>query len=128
MLLNYMIQTIKLINKSTTGKSDWMCKSLYLISLSLKRQLTDKSAVNKHQIMPAIFSKALEKLTNINPFYENITIANDWENLSEQSDPELWKLLTKKNAKESYNRDQTDSDDNIERNEEAFFTFSGCDV
>ena len=84
-----MIQTIKLINKSTTGKSDWMCKSLYLISLSLKRQLTDKSAVNKYQIKPAIFSKALEKITNINPFYENIAIANDWENLSEQSDPEL---------------------------------------
>ena len=62
--------------------------------------MTDKSAVNEQQIWPALVSKAVEKLTKINPLYGNITIGNDWENLTEQSDPELWKLLINKNAKE----------------------------
>ena len=43
--------------------------------------------VNKQQIRPALVSAALEKLTKINPFYSNITIDNDWEDFSEQSDP-----------------------------------------
>ena len=43
--------------------------------------------VNKQQIRPALVNAALEKLTKINPFYSNITIDNDWEDFSEQSDP-----------------------------------------
>ena len=92
------------------------CDEEYLISLSLKRRLTDKSVVNKQQIRPALFNTALQKLTKINPFYSNITIHNDWEDLSEQLDLVLWKLLIDKNSGESNNRDQTDSDDNIEDN------------
>ena len=59
---------------------------------------------------------ALQKLTKINPFYSNITIHNEWEDLSGQSDLVLWKLLTDKNTGESNNRDQTDSGDDIEGN------------
>ena len=58
-----------------------------------------------------------ENLTKINPFYSNITIHNEWEELSQQSDPLLWKRLADKNAKESNSRDQTDSDDDIEGND-----------
>ena len=76
------------------------CYDEYLISLALKRWLTNKSTVNKQQIWPALVSKEVEKLTKINPLYGNIAIGNDWENLTEQSDPELWKLLTNKTAKE----------------------------
>ena len=72
--------------------------------------------VNKKQIGPALVNTALQKLTMINPFYSNITIHNEWEDLSKQSDPVLWKLLTDKNAGESNDRDRTDSDDYIEGN------------
>ena len=73
--------------------------------------------VNKQQIYPALVNMALQKLAQINLFYSNISIHNEWEDLSEQSDLVLWKLLTDKNARESNNRDQTDSDDDIEGND-----------
>ena len=41
------------------------------------------------------------------------------EDLCDQSGLVLWKLLTDKNARESNNRDQTDSDDDIEGNEKC---------
>ena len=93
------------------------CDEEYLISLALKRRLTDKSAVNKQNIRPAAVNRALKKLTEINPFYENVTIDSEWEDLSEQSDPELWRLLTDENTSTSKNDEQTDSDDNIEGND-----------
>ena len=92
------------------------CDEEYSISLLLKRRLTDKSVVNKQQIRPALVNTALQKLAQINPFYSNITIHNEWEDLIEQWDPVLWKLLTDKNGQESNNRDQTNSDDYIEGN------------
>ena len=65
--------------------------------------------VNKEQIHHALAHAALQPLTTINPFYSNITIDNEWGDLSEQSDPVLWKLLTDKNtdmnAKEPNNSD-----------------------
>ena len=93
------------------------CNEEYLISLALKRRLTDKSVVHKQQIRPAFVNRALQKLTEINPFYKDVIIDNEWEDLSEQSDPELWKLLTNENVREPNNGDQTDSDDNIEGND-----------
>ena len=65
-----------------------------MISLALNRQLTDKSVDNKQQIRPALVDTALQKLSKINPFYSNITIDNECEDSSGQSDPVLWKLLT----------------------------------
>ena len=72
------------------------CNEEYLISLALKRRLTDKSAVNKQHIHPAAVNRALKKLTEINPFYKDVTVDSEWKDLSEQSDPELWRLLTDK--------------------------------
>ena len=60
------------------------CDEEYSISLLLKRRLTDKSVVNKQQIRPALVNTALQKLAQINPFYSNITIHNEWEDLIEQ--------------------------------------------
>ena len=45
----------------------------YLISLTLNCRLTDKQ-----QIRPALVNTALQKLAQINPFYSNITIHNEW--------------------------------------------------
>ena len=62
-----------------------MCEE-YLISLFLKHWLIDKTVVNKQQIHPALASTGFQKLSKINLFYSNITIGNDWENLSEKWD------------------------------------------
>ena len=67
----------------------------YLISYALKHQLTDNSVVNNQQICSALVNTTLQKLTKINPFYSNIIIHNESEHLCEQSDPVLWKLLTR---------------------------------
>ena len=93
------------------------CDDGYLISLALKRRLSDKSAVNKQHIRPAAINRALRKLIEINPFYKDVSIDDQWENVSEQSDPELWKLLTDENVAQEKNDDETDSDDNIEGND-----------
>ena len=82
--------------------------------------MTNKGVVNKEHICPALVNATLQNLTNVNPFYSNIVIDNEWENFSEQSESLLWKLLTDKNtdknARESNNSDQTDSNDDIEGN------------
>ena len=57
------------------------------------------------------------KKIKINPFYNNVTIDNEFEDFIEQPGPVLWKLLTIKNVSESDNSDQTDSDDDIDGND-----------
>ena len=59
------------------------CDEECLIFLALKRRLCDKIAVNKQQIRPAFVNRALEKLIEINPFYKNVIVDNDWKNVSE---------------------------------------------
>ena len=78
--------------------------------------MSDKSAVNKQQIRSAFVNRALAKLIEINPFYKNVIVDNDWKNVSEQSDPEFWKLLTDDNGKKINIDYQTDSDDDVEVN------------
>ena len=63
-----------------------------------------------------------KRSTKINPFYINIIINNEWEDLSDQSDPVdpvLWRLLTGKNAREFNNSDEIDSDDDIDGNDKV---------
>ena len=74
------------------------CDEEYLISVALKHRLTDKNVVNKQQICPALVNTAFQKLTKTYPFYSNVTIDNEWEDLSEHTGQVLWKLLTDKNA------------------------------
>ena len=57
------------------------------------------------------------KSTEINPFYKNVFVNNDWQNVSEQADPELWKLLINEDCKEFDIDDHTDSGDDIEGND-----------
>ena len=91
--------------------------------------------VNKQQIRLALVNAALQKLTKINPFYNNITIDNEWEDLSEQSDLVLWNVLSNKGGKESNNSDWSDSDDDEKGNDKCreridgvLFTFLNDDV
>ena len=94
------------------------CDKECLIPLALKCQLTDKSVINMQEIHPVLFNTTPQKLAKINSFYSNITINNEWKNLSEQSHLLLWRtLLTNKNAGEYNTRDQTDGDDDTESND-----------
>ena len=53
-----------------------------MISLALKRRLTDKSAFNKQHIRPAAVNNAPRKLKEINPFYKDVLIDDQWETVS----------------------------------------------
>ena len=88
------------------------CDENYLISLALKRRLSDTSTVNKQHIRPAFVNRALAKLVEVNPFYKDVRIADSWEDESEQNDSKLWTLLTDPNAKSQHN-EETDSDEDI---------------
>ena len=70
------------------------CNEEHLISLALKRRLSDKSAFSKQHIRPAAVNGALAKFMEINPFYQNVSICKSWEKISKTSDPELWTMLT----------------------------------
>ena len=80
----------------------------YLISLALKRRLSDSNTVDSQMIRPALVNRALEKLQEINPFYKNVLIKDDWEDVTQKSDPELWNILT---------NDTENSENDVEDNE-----------
>ena len=64
-----------------------------------------------------LFNKALAKLVEINPFYANISICDDWEENTKASDPELWDLLTNNNGGDIEGLDSiVDSDDELDNN------------
>ena len=95
------------------------CNEGHLISLALKRRLSDKSEYSKTNIRPAAVNAALKKLMEVNHLYKSISISSCWESISEESDPELWKLLTTDDefTIENANNPETDSDDEIEGND-----------
>ena len=70
------------------------CNNDHLITIALKRRLSDKRAYKEQHIRPAMVNRALDYLIRNNNLYTNVTISNNWQNLSESSNPELWKLLT----------------------------------
>ena len=85
-----------------------------VISLFEKR-LSDTSYVNKQNISPVLVNKALEKLTEINPFYRSVCIDDSWATVSQETDPLLSSALTNENACLDENL-ETDSEEEIEGN------------
>ena len=76
-----------------------VCNDEFLISLALKRRLTDMSYVTKMNIRPAFVSRALDKFIEVNPLYRGVEKnMESWENGSKENDPELWSMLTDKDA------------------------------
>ena len=63
-------------------------------------------------------NKALEKLREINLFYHTVSVDNSWENIRQESNPELWDILTNENAKHD-KADIIDSDEETEGNDSA---------
>ena len=64
-------------------------------------------------------NKALEKLREINPFYRTVSVDNSWENVSQESDSELWDILNNENTKH-------DKADIIDSNKKVFFRVQHC--
>ena len=106
--------------KKTVSSLPRACDDNCVISLALKRRLSDRSYHSQQNIRPAKVNKALKKLKEINPFYSFVSIdENSWVNVSQESDPELWDLLTNDKAKPD-DVDLTDSDEEIEGNDVVF--------
>ena len=84
----------------------------YIVSLSLKQDLSDKSVFNKQHIRPSLVSKALEKLVENKPFFQQVCLVNSWEDISKESDPQLWELLTDVKPK-SKTVEETDNEGDV---------------
>ena len=71
------------------------------------------SYVTKMNIRPAFVSRALDKFIEVNPLYRGVEKnMESWENGSKENDPELWSMLTDKDA--PLQTDATHSDEEIE--------------
>ena len=70
------------------------CNDDHLISVAIKRRLTDKSSYIKQNISPANINNALKWLKENNQLYAHIHYDEDWEKAMRESDPELWSMLT----------------------------------
>ena len=98
------------------------CDEGHIISLALKRRLSDKSAYHKQMIRPASVNAALTKLIENHVLYRNITdTTQTWEQISKDYDPEFWDMLTNNHIEiydvnlKANSGDESDSDtDDIE--------------
>ena len=96
------------------------CVDGNFLTLQLKRRLSDRLAYKKQTINPAAVNAALMKLKEINPFYADVELSDDWQRVSEETDPTLWALLTESDkdiAKDISALDiiqDSDSDDNAD--------------
>ena len=57
------------------------CNDGHLITIALKRRLSDKGAYKEQHIRPSVVNKALDYLVRNNHLYNNVTISNDWEKI-----------------------------------------------
>ena len=89
------------------------CGNEYILHLVLKQLLSDKSVANKQHIRPSLVNKALEKLVEINPFYKYDGLNNSWEDVSKESDQELWELLADEKVK-SKTVEETGSEEDVD--------------
>ena len=73
--------------------------------------------VCKQVIQPTAINNSFRKLEEINPFYGDVVINNQWHDVSKESNPVLWDLVTNDNTVENDAATETGSDDNTEGND-----------
>ena len=88
------------LNKITTALPRSTAES-QIISLALKRRLSDKSHVLKQYIRPEKVTEALNYLKKENKCYSDIAFDSNWETKSKENNPELWDALTFKQDEET---------------------------
>ena len=84
--------------------------------MTFKRRLNNRGYVDKQAIRPSLVNRALAQLK---PLYQNMQINMSWENVSQESDPGLWNILTDENRKH-VEGEIDDSDEDIEGNYHAY--------
>ena len=104
------------ISKVTNSLPRLTCES-QIITLALKRRLSDKHSFHKQFIRPQNVNNALKYLKNNNTFYSDTEINSQWETFSEDQNKELWSAITN-NSENSVNDPQeetvVDSEDEID--------------
>ena len=96
-----------------------VCNDNVLISLNLKRRLSNSHFVNRQNIRPTLVNKALNKLKGVNPLYKDVHIDETWESVSKENDLSLWKMLTNENAEDDELQKDIDDDYNAQENAEV---------
>ena len=98
------------------------CNDDHLISVGLKRRLTDNSSYIKQHISPAKINAALKWLRQNNSLYADVEYDEEWEKAMQESDPELWSMLTDEVDENAENPnlvcDSDTDDDDGEENEQ----------
>ena len=89
-----------------------------IITLALKRRLSDKHSFHKQFIRPQNVNNALTYLKNNSSFYSDTEINSQWETLSEEQNKELWTAITNRSENSANNDSQeetiVDSEDEID--------------
>ena len=73
--------------------------------------------VCKQVIQPTAINNLFRRLNEINPFYGDVVINNQWHEVSKESNPVLWDLVTNDNTVENDAATETGSAENIEGND-----------
>ena len=105
------------------------CDEGHIISLALKRRLSDKSFHHRQNIRPAAVNAALGKLIEVNHLHQDIELCLSWEQISEISDPKLWNMLTNNNEIYSHIIDDDikfDDESNLTDHDKNKVLFSNC--
>ena len=92
----------------------------HIISLELKRRLSDRSFHHRQNIRPAKINAALSKLIEVNHFYKNVKLCPSWAHLSESSDKELWDMLTDQHDICVYSSGSESDDEMIDKETEKY--------
>ena len=85
-----------------------------LVTVSIKRRLSDLSAYIKQNIRPDKINLAFQWLKKNNPLYKNVQYDPDWEQSLQSEDPELWNLMTSNDPNPAPQKDEvidSDTDD-----------------
>ena len=77
-----------------------------IITLALKRRLSDAHSVFTQHISPANVNKALSYLKEHNKFYRTVVLNPSWEDESAGADPVLWAAAVTDEQTESGNMDE----------------------
>ena len=89
-----------------------------IITLALKRRLSDKHPFHEQFIRPQNVNAALNYLKRNSPFYRNVTVNEAWETFSAQHNPEFWTCITNQEQNMSTNSNSSSDSEHISDSED----------
>ena len=84
-----------------------------IITLALKRRLSDKHPFHEQFIRPQNVNAALNYLKRNSPFYTNVTVNEAWETFSAQHNPEFWTCITNQEQNMSTNSNSSSDSEHM---------------